>query len=204
LQESEHAVFLLQSVKSDFSGRGEVLEFGMKPLFSSPRFISLWTILLALLVLLADYFTGPVLLFPIFYILPVMFAAWHRGLALALPLAVFMPLARVFFKYLWAVPYLEIYPIINTIDRVIILMLLAFLTERVARQVRQLTREVEQLTGILPICAICKKIRSNGQWVQIEQYISERSEAEFTHGYCPVCAEKHFGEFLRDRRPKDK
>jgi hypothetical protein len=171
---------------------------------ASLRFARFWCAGLALLVLLVDYFTGPALLFPILYILPVLLAAWYSSRPLALFLAVFMPLVRVFFEFLWDIPYLELHVVINTINRVIILVLLAVLTERVARQMRQLAREVEQLTGLLPICAFCKKIRSKGEWVQIERYISDRSTAEFSHGYCPECMEKHFGEYLRDRKPKEK
>ena len=44
------------------------------------------------------------------------------------------------------------------------------------------------LKGILPICAFCKKIRDeNGDWNQLERYIRQHSEAEFTHGLCPDC-----------------
>lgn len=51
--------------------------------------------------------------------------------------------------------------------------------------------EVKTLRGILPICASCKKIRDDqGYWNQIESYIREHSEAEFTHGICPECIQK--------------
>jgi hypothetical protein len=47
----------------------------------------------------------------------------------------------------------------------------------------------------LPTCASCKKIRdSEGNWIQIEQYIQERSEAKFSHGICPSCAKKLYPE----------
>ena len=50
---------------------------------------------------------------------------------------------------------------------------------------------VNQLSGLLPICASCKKIRDDkGYWTQIEAYIRDHSEAEFTHGICPDCAKK--------------
>jgi hypothetical protein len=50
--------------------------------------------------------------------------------------------------------------------------------------------EVKTLSGFLPICASCKKIRDDkGYWNQIEAYISEHSEAEFSHGICPECAQ---------------
>jgi PAS domain S-box-containing protein len=54
--------------------------------------------------------------------------------------------------------------------------------------------KVSILQGMLPICSICKKIRSDqGYWESIEDYIREHSEAEFTHGICPECAKKEYG-----------
>ena len=54
-------------------------------------------------------------------------------------------------------------------------------------------RSVKQLSGLLPICASCKKIRDDkGYWNQLEQYISERTEAGFSHGICPDCAQALF------------
>jgi DNA-binding response OmpR family regulator len=50
---------------------------------------------------------------------------------------------------------------------------------------------ITQLEGLLPICAYCKKIRSeNNEWNQVETYIRDRSKAEFTHGVCPTCLDK--------------
>ncbi len=56
--------------------------------------------------------------------------------------------------------------------------------------------EVKLLRGLIPICAWCgKKIRDEkGNWKRVEEYISERSTAEFTHGICPECYNKHFTE----------
>ena len=55
--------------------------------------------------------------------------------------------------------------------------------------------EIKTLSGLLPICSHCKKIRDdNGYWNQIEKYISERSDADFTHGYCPECYENTITE----------
>lgn len=61
--------------------------------------------------------------------------------------------------------------------------------------------KVKLLSGLLPICASCKKIRDDkGYWNQIESYIRERSEAEFSHGICPDCMHKLYGEFVDDPR----
>lgn len=56
--------------------------------------------------------------------------------------------------------------------------------------------EVKQLSGLLPICASCKKIRDDkGYWNQIEAYISAHSEAEFSHSMCPECAKEFYPEY---------
>ncbi len=54
-------------------------------------------------------------------------------------------------------------------------------------------KEVKKLSGLLPICSYCKKIRDDkGYWNQIKKYIHEHSEAKFSHGICRECAKKHF------------
>jgi len=59
--------------------------------------------------------------------------------------------------------------------------------------------EVRILRGILPICASCKKNRNDqGSWVQIEEYIRDHSEAEFSHGICQECAKKLYPEFFKE------
>ena len=51
--------------------------------------------------------------------------------------------------------------------------------------------QIKQLEGIIPICMYCKKIRDDQQsWHQLEAYISNHSEAVFSHGMCPPCAEE--------------
>lgn len=55
--------------------------------------------------------------------------------------------------------------------------------------------EIKTLTGLLPICAWCKKIRDDtGYWDEVEHYISEHSNAEFTHGMCTECLDKYLKE----------
>lgn len=65
--------------------------------------------------------------------------------------------------------------------------------------------EIKKLSGFIPICSSCKKIRDDkGYWQQVEQYVSERSEAQFSHGICPDCMKKLYPEFadevLKDPR----
>lgn len=59
--------------------------------------------------------------------------------------------------------------------------------------------KVKVLSGLLPICANCKKIRDDkGYWNQIEGYIRDHSEAEFSHGICPTCARKLYPGLFKD------
>lgn len=64
---------------------------------------------------------------------------------------------------------------------------------------RALAVNMKVLSGFLPICASCKQIRDDkGHWNQIENYIRDRSEVEFSHGLCPDCAKKLYPEFALD------
>lgn len=66
-------------------------------------------------------------------------------------------------------------------------------------------KEIKKLGGLLPICASCKKIRNDeGYWQEVENYIHERSEAEFTHGICPDCMEKLYPEFVKKIKNKER
>lgn len=57
--------------------------------------------------------------------------------------------------------------------------------------------EIKQLSGLLPICAYCKKIKNDeGYWEQIETYIRDHSEVKFTHGLCPACAKMLYPEYF--------
>jgi len=80
-------------------------------------------------------------------------------------------------------------------------------TMRLASRARELEAAVTEalssakvLRGLLPICAHCKKVRDDeGYWTRIEDYISRHSEADFSHGFCPDCVEKHYGDLnLKD------
>jgi len=70
--------------------------------------------------------------------------------------------------------------------------------EHLILELTEALSEVKKLSGMLPICASCKKIRDDkGYWNQIESYIGDHSEAEFSHGICPDCAKKLYPEFYK-------
>ena len=70
--------------------------------------------------------------------------------------------------------------------------------EKIILELREALAEVKTLSGMLPICSGCKKIRDDkGYWNQIEAYISDRSAAQFSHGLCPECAKKLYPELYK-------
>jgi K+-sensing histidine kinase KdpD len=98
------------------------------------------------------------------------------------------------------------------IERAIIFTLVSFIVSHLAatrkRTIAKLTSinnklkealaEVKQLRGILPICASCKKIRdAKGKWTDVASYISDRTDAEFSHGMCQPCVERLYPEIYQ-------
>ena len=66
-------------------------------------------------------------------------------------------------------------------------------------ELRQALDQVKTLRGIVPICAKCKKIRDDqGYWKQVEVYVRDHTEAEFSHGLCPECMKTMYSDFARD------
>ncbi|MGD9817618.1 MAG: response regulator [Desulfomonilaceae bacterium] len=71
--------------------------------------------------------------------------------------------------------------------------------EKLIEELRGALSQVKSLSGLLPICSSCKKIRDDsGYWRQIEAYIRDHSEADFTHSICPECAKKLYPEIFKD------
>ena len=70
--------------------------------------------------------------------------------------------------------------------------------QRLTMELKDALATVKRLSGLLPICASCKKIRDDtGYWTQVEEYIEERTDASFTHGLCPDCMRKHYPQHAR-------
>ncbi len=75
--------------------------------------------------------------------------------------------------------------------------------EELITQLREAVGNVKTLSGLLPICSHCKKIRNDeGYWQQIESYIHQHSGTQFSHGVCPECLKKHYSNFLGDKLDK--
>lgn len=83
--------------------------------------------------------------------------------------------------------------------------------DKLEDRVKERTRELEEaldkvqvLSGFLPICCSCKKIRDDeGYWQQVEKFVQDRTSARFTHGFCPDCVIELYGDVLSsDKSPK--
>ncbi|BBO89551.1 HAMP domain-containing protein [Desulfosarcina ovata] len=70
------------------------------------------------------------------------------------------------------------------------------------RDLKDALEKVQVLTGMLPICSSCKKIRDDkGYWQQVEQFVSMHTGAQFSHGLCPECANRLYGDILKRDDP---
>jgi len=67
--------------------------------------------------------------------------------------------------------------------------------ERLIRELKDALSKIKTLSGLIPICASCRRVRDDkGYWSQIEAYISDHSEADFSHGLCPDCAKDFYAD----------
>jgi hypothetical protein len=115
-----------------------------------------------------DFFSGPTLQFPVFFVVPVMLAAWYHGAGLAIRLALGLALARFACHWIWGFP-LELFPaILNNVMRGSVLAGLAYVTALVAYRMNSLRNRVGQLEARLPICPGCGLVRDEaGAWVPL-------------------------------------
>lgn len=158
------------------------------------------SILAAGVTLLLDYLSGPFIHFPVLFLIPILFASWNGGKTFGLFLAISMPLVRLVFEIFWDKPWGPSEMAVNLVVQSFVLAIVAFLTDKVACQHRELKREVNALEGLLPICSFCKKIRNDKEeWEPIEIYIRSRSDTEFSHGLCPECAHTHYADYFPDK-----
>jgi hypothetical protein len=147
---------------------------------------------LAAAVLVGDFLAGPLISLSVLFVLPVALAARCSGRGWGCGLAIFMPLAHFGYTFLWQAPWTLDDAIANAAIRIAVLVIFAVLIDRVTKQ----EGEIKVLRGLLPVCAYCKKIRTDDQrWQSIESYITARSEASFTHTFCPECFQEHYGKY---------
>lgn len=161
---------------------------------SPKRFAPIHWLLAGALVILLDYFTGPyldsmVLLYPI----PAAMAAWGGSPRCSTALAIVLPPVRmlVFHYWSWSAPVFE--AVLDTAVIALFSFAVAVLILHLRRQ--ELARRV--LEGMLPICGFCKRIRNGDSWESLEGFITDHSEARFSHTFCPECGAQHYGDYLK-------
>jgi hypothetical protein len=149
---------------------------------------------LSLVILALDFLTGPHIHIAILFVFPVALATWSHGRGWGSVIAVVLPLVRLPLLYfVWKVP--TSWPL-EAADTGIDLVVLLVLVQVIGYLARQ-QKEIQVLQGMLPICTFCKRIRDeSGGWLQLEQYIGERSEASFSHTFCPDCKRTHYGRYV--------
>jgi DNA repair exonuclease SbcCD ATPase subunit len=76
--------------------------------------------------------------------------------------------------------------------------------ERLIRELQEALANVKKLSGLIPICSSCKKIRDDkGYWNQLEKYLLEHSDAKLSHGLCPDCAKNLYPEYFDKKNSDD-
>jgi len=147
-----------------------------------------WVIASAVILLL-DYVTGPFIQFPILFIVPVAVATAAHGLSGGVGVAILLPLIRLSFFLRWELPSSWAMEWVDTLVDMVILSGFAVTIGQIVRQQRQ----IKVLEGMLPICGFCKRIRDqDGEWRRLEAFITERSEASFSHTFCEQCGRIHY------------
>jgi hypothetical protein len=170
----------------------------MSPMLKRQRFLPAYWVAVAIGILFCDYLTQPFIKFPILFLIPIALAAWYSGRWWGIGLAMSMTLAHTGLVRVAGTAETMTVTVINEVIRVVVLSLFAFLVDRTATQTRMLAREARALSGLLPICSFCKKIRDqDGGWHPLELYISEHSEALLSHSLCPECTKTHYSDRVR-------
>jgi hypothetical protein len=138
------------------------------------------------------FLTAPYVQVAILFVFPVVLATWSHGRLLGSVVVAALPIVRLpFFCFVWQLPSSWAQEAADAAIDVVVLLVLVQQIDYIARQ----RREIHVLEGMLPICGFCRRIRDeSGGWLQLERYIAERSEARFTHTFCPECGRTHYGD----------
>ena len=144
--------------------------------------------------------------FFVFYFLPVSIAAWYVGKNASLLIGVLSALSWFGSDILSGHSHsLHFYAVWNTLIRLVAFVTIGILLykirqlledqRRLSEDLQQSISEIKVLETFLPICCQCKKIKDQeGNWQQMEEYISNHTNTLFSHGYCPECYKKIMAE----------
>ena len=161
-----------------------------------------------------DWYTGNELSFFVFFFIPVGLAAWYLG-------RTWMLVESILCAVLWLTADLQsghtysafLFPAWNTMIRLAAFISIGWAISRIrgllhsekekVSALKAVMAEIKILEGFLPICSQCKKIRdADGQWHRLETYISNHTNAAFTHELCQECARELPADMEREQPEK--
>lgn len=152
--------------------------------------------LMGVAVLLLDLLSGPFLLFPVLFVLPVSLCAWFSSTRWAYALAVLLPAGRFVIAVFVETSMPLVYAAINLLVRVSVLLFLAFLVGRTARQTKALQ---ERVSGLVTVCAWSRTVEYQGEWISFEEYLQRRFKLDTSHGISPDALQKALEDSDPDR-----
>jgi K+-sensing histidine kinase KdpD len=168
-------------------------------------------ILATLSVALLDYATGAEPNVTLFYLAPLALASWRLSKSEAILASAITSVASVSVNYVVARHSEQLWiPFWNTIMLFGIFLLVVLILsslrksfleqQRLISELQDALANVKTLTGLLPICSWCKKVRDDkGYWQAVEAYVQIHSDAEFSHGICPDCVTRVSREYMRTK-----
>ncbi|MBN1411523.1 MAG: hypothetical protein JW969_11815 [Spirochaetales bacterium] len=177
-----------------------------KNLLENPLIAMILVIALITGLAFLDFLTGYDMGFFIFYFIPIILSAWFLKRSFSILIAVVSSLVWGTVDFVVQHPYSHLLFVFwNAGIRLAAFLLISLFSSRIrellvkerklSSELQKALDEIKTLRGFLPICASCKKIKDlSGYWIQIEHYIRDHSEAEFTHTYCPECAKKLYAD----------
>jgi hypothetical protein len=174
-------------------------------------FIWATALLLNLIIGVIDYLTGYETVMAVFYLMPIGLLSWLVNRRAGIIMSV-IGTATIMTSNLFAGKVVQNYLIeywnilvycgffIVVVDLVSGEKIISDNNKILIGKLQKSLDDIKTLSGLLPICSACKKIRDDdGYWKQIEHYISEYTEARFSHSICPVCKEKLYPGFGKNK-----
>ena len=127
-----------------------------------------------------------------FFVLPVISAAWYQGFRFACALAASLSIMRFTSNWAWGFPMSYDAALVTNVLRAGTLMLVAFLTEQLASQMRNLKKRLNQLEARLPVCPECGvACRHDGQWMPLDD-VTPLSTTTPPGSLCPECERRGY------------
>lgn len=163
---------------------------------------------LVALVGVLDYLTGYEISFSIFYLIPIFVVGWSAGRTAGALVALASALAWLLVDLRSDHAYSNpVIPYWNAAVRLAFFLAVVHLLsaqkrlqeeqEAIAVQLQEAQKELDALTGLLPMCVVCKGIRDDaGYWKEIEVYLRHHSEADVSHSICPECARRLYPDLV--------